>query len=287
MAPEWLAIGAASIFGSSVVMSRMAMQYLKPTTGAWFTMTVTFFFFLVLAPFFISWQDFLSPWVFWFGVVGFFQPFLSLTTSFQGTHYLGPTVSATVASISPLFSVVGAALLIGEHLTFPIIIGTFGIVLGVVALSWREDVLQKNIFRAALLLPLATAVMRGGASLANKYGLEMLPNPVLVGVVSYGVSFLAGMTLFGLRGGFRGQGFSVGGAKWVLAAGLANGAAIWMVLEALKTGEVMVVVPTVGAFPLFTLVISYLFLRQENLTWKTLAGVCFIIPSVALITLSR
>ena len=73
----------------------------------------------------------------------------------------------------------------------------------------------------------------------------------------------------------------------MVPAGIGNGCAILLMILALKDGPVLVVTPIVGAFPLFTLLLSLCWFRQESVSGRTVAGLLLILPSIALISLYR
>ena len=284
--PVPLALLASVFFGAMVVAAKLGLRYMDAYTAARVSIAVTLLFFLVVAPFNLSLNDFLSPWVFLFMVMGLFQPFLSMFLSFEANHRLGPTVSATVSSTSPLFAMGGAVLLLGESLTPAVFTGTLGVVIGVMVLSWERRG-RWDWHGVALLFAIATAMIRGFGNLGHKYGMDMLPQPVLAGLVTYAVSFTLGWLLYGLNPHRRPMHLPWRGVRWLVLAGIGNGVAMWAMIAALREGVVVVVVPIIGSFPLFTLLVSLLWFRQERLYGRVLAGVLFIIPSVALISVFR
>ena len=77
---------------------------------------------------------------------------------------------------------------------------------------------------------------------------------------------------------------------WVLVA-LAGLAAAWGVgffFLAISEGAVVRVAPVVGAYPLITILLSYVFLgRLERVTWRTVAGAVLVVVGVALIAIGR
>jgi drug/metabolite transporter (DMT)-like permease len=286
LSPTFLALVASVLFGVMVVMAKLGLRHMDAFTAARFSIGVTLLFFIVLALFSLRLSDFLSPWVLLFVALGFFQPFLSMFLSFEATQRLGPTVSATVSSPSPLFAMAGAVLLLGEALTPPIFLGTLGVVMGVMVLSWQGKA-RRDWQAVALLFAIATAMIRGFGNLGQKFGMEMVPLPVLAGLVTYTVSFSLGLLVHLLNPYRRPLRIPWAGAKWLVVAGVGNGIAMWCMIAALRGGMVVVVVPIIGSFPLFTLLASVLWFRQERLTWRIIAGMLLILPSVAAISLYR
>lgn len=284
--PPLLALGAAALFGVTVHLANLSFRHLDTFTAARLTIAVTMLFFWALVPAYVRPAEFLSPGVLVYVAIGVFQPVLSLTLSFEATHRLGPTIAATVSSVSPLFAMAGAVALLGEALTLPIFAGTLGVVAGVIVLSWRGAT-PRDWALAALLLPLATAVIRGFGSLGMRYGMLLLPNAVLAGAVTYTVSMAVALVLHALLRHEARRPITWKGAWAVLPTGVGNGCAMLLMILALKSGPVTVVTPIAGSFPLFTLLLSLLWFRQETLGGRVVAGLLLIVPSIALIGLRR
>jgi drug/metabolite transporter (DMT)-like permease len=284
--PSLLALGAAALFGVTVHLANQSFRHLDVFTAARLTIAVTMLFFWALVPFHVPLADFFSPGVWVYVAIGVFQPVISLTLSFESTNRLGPTIAATVSSISPLFAMAGAVALLGEALTVTIFAGTLGVVAGVIVLSWRGAT-PRDWALAALLLPLATAAIRGFGNLATRYGMLLLPNAVLAGAVTYTVSMAVALVLHALLRHEARRPITWKGARAVVPTGVGNGCAMLLMILALKSGPVVVVTPILGSFPLFTLLLSLFWFRQETLNGRIVAGLLLIVPSIAMISLQR
>ena len=68
-------------------------------------------------------------------LVGCFRPAVSANLALAGMRFLGPTLSSTLTSTTPLFGVALGILCLGEVLTLPTAIGTIVIVLAVMILA--------------------------------------------------------------------------------------------------------------------------------------------------------
>ena len=285
LSPIALAVISALLFGSSQVAAKVAIRYVDTFTGARLSIGVTTLVYWCFAPFFLEWSYFASPWVFLFAAIGLFQPIISISLSFEATHRMGPTVAATLTSVAPLFSAAGAVLLVGETLTIPLLAGTLGVVLGVMTLFGfgRGPV---NWPKSTLLFPLATAAIRGFSHVAYKIGFESLPYPVMAGLISYSVSSLAGTIFHSLRTGSLNLAVTWQGFRWLALVGVGNAIAWLCMTTAFRDGELLVVIPIVGSFPLVTMLVSFLFFRGEVLNLHILAGVVLIVLSVMVIAVS-
>jgi drug/metabolite transporter (DMT)-like permease len=218
--------------------------------------------------------------------VGFFRPFLSANLGARGVYYLGPTLTSTVSSTTPFFGALIGVLLLGEHLTAPIAVGTLGIFMGLVVLSHRGKV-KVDWPVWALLFPLGAAVMRAGGNAANKVGMEIVPSPFFAGFVTFTVAFAIALIAQRVRRApmpnFRGE----SGLLWFAYAGVIHAAAIFLANAALQISPVIVVLPLMSTFPFFTLALSLLVFRRERLTARSIVAVLLVVPGVLFIAVTR
>jgi DME family drug/metabolite transporter len=288
-----LALLAAVQFAASSLLVKRGLAHGDSISGASVQIAVSFVVFALAAPLAISAADWLSPAVWIFAAVGLMRPVFSTMLAYEGTRRLGPTISSTVESTAPLFAVAGGVLVLSEHLTLSTLLGTLGVVAGILVLSQRSR-LRRGWPLWALGFPLCAALIRSAAHVAVKIGLLLLPNVVLSGLVAYGVSLLVALGVLGVRRSHErraGQGHpgrrwrSAAGSGWFALSGLSNAGAIFALNSALRIGDVVQVSPVTASVPVFTLLGSWLFLRQESLTRRMVLGVLLVVPSVALITL--
>jgi uncharacterized membrane protein len=67
---------------------------------------------------------------------------------------------------------------------------------------------------------------------------------------------------------------------WFALSGLLNGLAVILMYEGLRQGSVTVVSPIVASYPIFTLLLSGLLLRDERLTARVAVGVALTVVGV-------
>jgi len=73
------------------------------------------------------------------------------------------------------------------------------------------------------------------------------------------------------------------GVLWFMSVGACNGAGILAMYAALTRSPVSVVSPLVASYPLFTLALSALFLREERFGARVLAGVALTVAGVVVL----
>jgi len=268
-----LALLSSALLGTAVVLANVGLRYLHPARGALVSIPSTTLLFWLLAPFLLSGGGWNGTAFAIFAAVGVVFPAVVTLLNFASNRITGPTIAGTVSSTTPLFAVLIAIVFLGEPLTVPAGLGTASIVLGVIAFSARGEKTSRQWAAWAILLPLAGAAIRGGAQAAVKGGLALWPEPFVAVLVGYTVScatiFAASRSLIPKNA----APLSRRGVVWFMAVGFCNGAGMLAMYAALGRGQVSVVSPLVATYPLFTLALSALFLREERFGPWVLLGV--------------
>ena len=275
------ALLAATLFGAALVTTHTGLKHMDALSGARVSVPVATFLFWLCAP----WVD----WTAWqwqaagvFALVGLFFPAAVTLLTFEANRRLGPTTAGTIGSSAPLFAVLGAALFLGEALGARELIATSVIVAGSVALARPDGTQAGNAAPGALWLPWSAALLRALAQVLSKAGLLLWASPLAAALVGYTVSTAAIWATGALR---RNGAFAPNrrGASWFALTGLLNGAAVLALYSALDTGPVHLVSPIVATYPLFTLVLSTVFLRQERMSRRLIGGVVLTVSGVVML----
>lgn len=75
------------------------------------------------------------------------------------------------------------------------------------------------------------------------------------------------------------------GTSYALVAGLLNGIAIGCLNLALSLGKLVEVAPVVSCSPVFTLLLSWLVFKREQLNIKLVIAVIIVVSGIVLVTL--
>ena len=280
-----LALLASAFLGTAVVIANVGLRHLDPARGALVSIPSTTLLLWLLAPLLYRGEGRNATALAIFAAVGVVFPAVVTLLNFASNRITGPTIAGTVSSTTPLFAVFGAVLFLGEPLTLAAAAGTAAIVLGVVALTARGEAVLRSWAAWVILLPLAGAAIRGGSQAAVKAGLALWPEPFVAVLVGYTVScatiFAAGCTLVPKEVAPLGR----RGILWFVVVGLCNGLGVLAMYAALNAGQVSVVSPLVATYPLFTVALSALFLRDEKFGPRVLLGVALTV--VGVIVLAR
>jgi drug/metabolite transporter (DMT)-like permease len=271
------AVLSAALFGAALVTTHSGLKYLDAASGARVSIPSATLLFWLLAPF-VDLAGWPAAAIGIFVLVGLFFPAAVTLLTFAANQRLGPTVTGTIGSTAPLFAVLGAAQFLDEVLGLRELSATALIVLGSVALSrpGGADALEQH--QGALWLPWSAAALRALAQVLSKAGLVLWPNPFAAALVGYTISSaVVWATALGRR--TRPE-FNRHGAAWFAVTGILNGVAVLCLYRALSTGAIVLVSPIVATYPLFTLMLSALVLREERMSGMLITGVALTVAGV-------
>jgi drug/metabolite transporter (DMT)-like permease len=264
---------SAVCFGSALVTAKLGLRRIDARSGAAISIPTATGLLILAAPFALDLTGFALAAALIFAAIGIFFPAVVTLLTFAANERLGPSVTGTVSSTAPLFALFAALLLLGEPIPVRALVATAGVVAGVALLSWRGG----SLMRRALWLPLAGAALRGLVQVAAQAGLALWPNPFAASLIGYGVSSVT-VTL-AARGRQRRREPSA--VLWFMATGLLNGLAVLLMYAALAAAPVALVAPLVAGYPLVTVLLGAVALREEALRLRALAGALLVVIGIA------
>lgn len=277
-----LALAAAFCFGFALILTQFGLRHLAPRQGALVSVPSATALLWLLAPALIDWHGFAAAGALIFALVGVLFPAAVTLLTFEANRRLGPHLAGALGNLAPLFAVLLAAALLGEVPRAGQAVGIVAILAGAAALTLdRGDGVWRWPWRAALL-PLAAAAIRGFIQPVTKLGLGFWPSPLAALLIGYSISSLivAGAAI---AGGAAARPLPPRGVAWFAAVGIANGAAVLLLFEALARGSVTLVSPLVATYPLFTLLLSAVLLRSARPEPRVVGGVALTVGGVALL----
>jgi drug/metabolite transporter (DMT)-like permease len=217
-----------------------------------------------------------------FAITGLFFPAAATLLGFEANRRMGPGTAGALSGTTPLFATAGAILLLGEHITLPIVAGTLVVVAGGAMLSMGGRSMPRTWPLLALAFPLGAACVRAIAQMFSKAAFGHWNNPFAAVLIGYSAS-AALITMVGLARGRRAADVPRDMLPWFMAAGLFNGAGLLSMYQGLSTGSVAVVSTVAATFPLFALVMGGVFLREERITTRIAFGIALSVGGVALL----
>lgn len=282
----WFALTSAVLFALGAHFQNLGLARVKSRSGATISIATSAIFFWLMAPFLLVGAHWSHPAVWIFVLVGVFRPSVSANLAVAGMRHLGPTLSSTLSSTSPLFGAAFGVLWLGESLTLSTALGTLGIIAAVVMLARRNTKVRATWPVWALGLPIGAALVRSLGHVLSKIGMEGIPDPYFAGLVGFSVSALVMTAANRIRPGSQPVSWRGRGPYWFVVAGLIMGTSILSLNTALLRGQIVTVVPVVACSPVFTMLLSALVFRRERLTARVVLAVLVVVPSVILIALN-
>jgi drug/metabolite transporter (DMT)-like permease len=273
-------------FGAGFVLTQFALRWTPPRLGAAFSIPTSTLLFWCLAPFSIDPAEVDLGAAGLFAVIGLLFPAAVALLNFESNRLMGPNIAGAVAGSSPLFAVLLAVMLLGEHLRFWQLSGIAAIVTGVVLMctgQWQTFTVRRFWL---LALPLGASAIRGFVQPVIKLGLERWHNPVAAVVIGYTVSSAVLILAALVSGRNPERSFDRHGALWFAAVGLCNGSAVLSMYAALGRGPVTLVSPLIAAYPLVTLLLSFRLLKRERVDLRLIAAVAITVGGVVLLLMN-
>ena len=220
-------------------------------------------------------------------VVGFFQPGLTRLLTYKGLATLGVAITDPIRATTPLFSATMAIIFLGEKITLSIIAATFMIIAGISLLSLRQGSMKLAGSAVFLWYPIIASALAGATQVVRKFGLAAVPHPFLAAAVTATSSFVVSvLTMWYVEKTQETWKMNRQCFWWFLAAGVTVSLSMACIYYALDRGKVSVVIPISSTGPLFSLILTAIFLRDvERVTLRIVASAAMIVSGVLLITL--
>ncbi len=285
VSPIWFALTAALLFALGSQFQHLGLSRVDTRGGATISISSSAAFLWLMAPFLLDGAHFSHPAVLIFVLVGLFRPSVSANLAVAGLRHLGPTLTNTLSATSPLFGAALAIAWLGESLTWPIALGTTGIIAAIVMLARGDARATATWPLWALGLPVGAAAVRSVGHVLSKVGMEGIPDPYFAGLVAFSVSAVIVIAVQRIRPSPHPVRWRGRGPYLFAAAGVLYGIAVLSLNAALMRGQIVTVVPVVACSPVFTMLLSFLFFRRERLSPRVVVAVFVVVPSVILIAL--
>jgi drug/metabolite transporter (DMT)-like permease len=271
---------AAGLLAVALVLARLGLRA-RPVVAAAATSVPTATALLWLgAPALVDFAGFDWRAVGIFAAAGVLFPIGVTLLSFETNRRMGPAMAGALANTTPVFALGFAALLLGEHVSALRGAGALVVIAGVIVLTRPWAFARRDWPLWVIVLPLAAACIRGIVQPAVKLGLGLWPDAYAASLVGYSVSSCIILTLRAIRGGSR--------TRWrdrgmFMLVGVCNAASVVLMYAALARGSVGLVAPLIASYPLFTLALGAVVLREERLGAPALAGVAVTVLGVGLV----
>lgn len=284
---------AAALFAAALVTTQFGLRYMDALAGAKISVPSAAVLLWLLCA--LGGFEGLDAWhtqgASVFLALGLFFPVAVTLLAYEANRRMGPTVAGAIGSTAPLFAVLGAMLFLGESLGLTQIAATLAIVAGSIVLVWHSGAhasagAPTDVPNGAVLtswVAWLAAALRALAQVIAKFGLLWWPNPFAAVLLGYTVSAAVIWIIAAFSRRAASRAYTRRGILWFALTGLFNSAAVLALYTALEHGTVNVVSPIASSYPLFTLLLNAVILREERLSARLLGGVALMVGGVAIL----
>jgi drug/metabolite transporter (DMT)-like permease len=277
------AFASATFLGAGVVTTQLGLRTVEPLSGAAISVPSFTLLFLLVSPLILAGEPVVWRGLPSFAAIGLFFPASLTFLTFASNRALGPVITSALGNLAPLFSVALAVVLLNEPLQAHQSIGLVVAVAGAVIISVTRPRDLGHWRSLALLLPLASALIRGVVPPIVKLGLEVWPSPLWACLVGYIMSSLVVLTVQRIRTGSIIADAPASGRFWFAVTGISNGLSALTLFAAVRNGPITLVAPLVAVYPLVTVILSALLLKHVAITLRIVAGTVLTVIGVALV----
>ena len=287
MTPEAVALLASISFALFAVYGWLGLRYSTPLTATVVSFAARTVTLGAAVAFSGGIPDYQTAAMAIFVLLGVSQSFISLLT-FIGLQKIGTSRSQPLRNSYPLWSALIAIVIMNEQASLAVLAGTLLVVAGVVLISWKPDTVTPSYRAWHVLYSLGAGFLAGVAFPLRRYGLTLTNEPIFFSFVIASVSLIGSIPY--VRWTSSGQGL-VWHRKAIVhffISGFCEGMGALLTLVALTQARVVIVSPIVATSPLFSLLISLIFLRgKEKVTNLTIAGTVAVVAGTIAIALGR
>jgi uncharacterized membrane protein len=282
---ELLSLATALLYSCSSIFTKKGLNRSNPFSAILVSLTVNF---ILLSMFYL-----VSPVsqlnveaIVFFSLGGIIASFIGRTTQYISIEKIGVSVSSSIVGSSALFSAFTATILLQESFSSLIYLGIILNIAGIILLSQRRKGKRKAGWKKTdMIWSLTASICYGSSVTIRKMGLNITNNPVFGATIGASVSL--GMYLLYLVASKRVKAaYSSLDRRSLLSfvfSGICTSLAWILSYTATSQGPVTIVSSLVSTYPLFSIILSYIFL-QEEITIQILIGCLVIITGVIIIS---
>ena len=288
-----LSLLSAVGLATTAVLSRVGMQGVHRVNATGVSLVVGFLLTLlvVLA---VAYSELASvpvavlPWVLAFGVVHYA---IGRSAGFISIDLIGASRASLFVSAQSPIAAFTAIVFTGESLSPLVAVGTVAVVVALVLASgdsltrgWRTD----RRYLAGCLIALLSGAAMGVGFVLSKQTLAIYDSPLVVTNLSMlaAMLFVLPVVAMAVARYPAVRSFDRRSMGFILLSGMGPAVAGAAQFYALQHGDVVIVAPIIATFPLWTLLLSHIFIaRLERITVRMVTGALFAVAGVIAVAL--
>lgn len=291
------ALLSAILFGANYVLAQLGMRTSPKDNGVYLSIMINVLILSIVYVIFLLFRTEPIPWkgtaIFSFVVAGLFTTLLGRASLFAAIRRIGSSRAAAVKNGAPIFTIIGAMLLLGERLSWLAGLGIALVLAGLFFLAypeWKQNGhLEKNRFAIGISFAALSAFCFGLGQTARKIGLIHMADPVLGALIGSIIAFIG--FSFGLvykrefKETFLAQFKNMN--KYFLWAGIASGVALLCFFMSAHHIHISYTSAVAASEPVMTVLLAYFILKkQENIKKSVVLSILSVFLGIVLISLS-
>src|ERR1700730_14661704 len=146
--------------GAGFVLTQFGLRWMPPWVGVSIIIPTSTLLFWCLAPFFVDPSDGDVKAVALFACVGLVFPGAAALLNFESNRLMGPNIAGALSSLTPVFAVILAIVILGERIRLPQLVALAALVIGV-SLMYRVHVTLSARSLWLMALPVTSSAIRG------------------------------------------------------------------------------------------------------------------------------
>ena len=219
----------------------------------------------------------------WFALSGISASFLGRLLTLTSYKRIGVSAGSALVGTSPVITTLLAVLFLGEPMALPVVFGAILVVTGIASLNLKDGRLSVEL--GSVYLPLIASILFAVSNIIRKMGTNLQPHAVLGAQSSTFAGLIAFVLYLGAKGGFKDIQVNRQNINWLAGAGVVNAVAWITITMAINLGRVSVVSSIIYSYPLFSVLLSRMLIKDEAINSYMVAGSVLIVLGVAIVSL--
>ncbi|MFC1861088.1 DMT family transporter [Chloroflexota bacterium] len=210
-----------------------------------------------------------------FALAGIIHFVVGRQLSYISFRLIGANRGGAIVKTQMLYSVIFGIIFLHEPVSLSLILGVFGIAIGVTLVSIEKGEEAGKVRARGVLAAFTGAVCWGISGVIVKYGFMEIASPYVAAFVAHVAASLSIATfLLGKKQRKHVSAFNRTAVLGIIGVSLSASIAQLFRYVALSFSPVSVVIPIIGTNVVFILFLSFIFNRQiELFTWKVIVGI--------------